>query len=354
MKILYIDLFSQYGHTSLNRIYIKKICELGYQVDFIVRKGYVEELGIFNENIVWPIPEMYFDPNAGKILDRYRQWQMLFYIKRNFDLKQYKYVFFSFFEEISFYLSGIKGNVILLNHANVAGLDNLIKRYFLKKLNNRATFMVFHKSIKDRFNKFGIMNILVEPLGLFAPFKGIPLSTQIEILSGMDERLVSKGFRYKIFCPTGSKYNDQFISDLINDTFFLNFLTDHQILLIIKDNNITSNHRNIIILNFFISDHQYQSVFKECDCLLIAYPSSFRYKVSAALFECFSNEKPCILSGIESFIAFSKHFNYNPFYETKQQLAQRIIFLMENMSIETGGHYRYLDKLNPKFDFLLN
>ena len=347
-KVLYIDLFSQYGHSNLNKVFISRFENLGYDLNYVVREGYIEELEISKKKVVWAIPEKYFSNSFGKLKGRFIQYKMLTYIKNNISTTEYELLFFSFFEEISFGFANLKGNIVLMNHSNISGLTNRFKLFFLKKSSTKAKILVFHESIKVRLSEFGINHVIVEPLGLF---KAYPTETdliKIEKLRKIDDRLLSVEFEFRILIPTASKYDNSFISEVTSNPTFLNFLKTENILLIVKDKSIQSSHKNVLVIDSFLSDDSYKSIFMISDTLLLHYPHTFEYKISAALFECFANYKPVLLSNIASFKAFNAHFEYQPFYENQEQLIESINELKHFLSSsDKRPIYRNLDALNP-------
>ena len=352
-KILYVDLFSQYGHTNLNRVYIDRFNEIGYKVEFVLRKDYINELKIPFEDVRLALPERYFDCRAGKIKDRFLQWKMLRLIINKIDLDQYNIIFFSFFEEMSICMSGIKGNLIFLNHSNVTGLENVLKLFFLKRVAKIGKILVFHESIKNRFSEFGINNVLVEPLGLAKPYD-LEMDRQDEVLRSLDHRLISPFYRVKILVPTGSKYNDLLIKNAINDPLFLSFIIANKVLIIIKDITLSSDCENICLLESYLSNIQYQILFRSSDCIIINYPETFRYKVSATLFECFANKKPCFLIDIDSFRLFQEYFNYEPYYNDIPSLISLIKTFIEEIDEISMQPYINIESLNPQFDSVVN
>ena len=262
-------------------------------------------------------------------------------------------VFFSYFDEIVFSLTGMNGNLFFMNHSNVSGLENTFKRFFLKYIERMGTILVFHQTIRDQFLKFGIKRVIVEPLGLCLPYVNDVIKQKI-LLSKIDIRLVDLDFRLKIFIPTIAKYQDGFLNTVVTNAFFLNFLIENKVLLIIKDNAIEVNHPNICLLKSFLSDEIYQSVFISADFLMLHYPSSFKYKVSASLFECFSNNKPCFLSDIDAFRVFQSHFNYDPYYNSIEKLTEVIQVSIETKDEIIKYPYNSTSLLNPSLETIQN
>jgi hypothetical protein len=350
-RILYIDLICQFGHVNINKNIINRFIELGLSVDIVFRKGYAERLNIPLDLVKWEVPESWFYDADDSVRERYFQYKALREIKHKFPLRDYDYIFMSSFEEISLFFSGFKGNLLLLNHGNVAGLDNRIKRFFLKRISRYSTIIVFFENIKKRFIESGITKVMVEPHGFPHPYNKSDVEIQW-LLNSMDPRLTSSEFKFKIFAPTGSKYNDNFISTLLQKQEFLNFLSSQNLLFILKDKPINVNHKNIIALPDYVADEEYQSIFLNADCILIHYPPSFIYRVSAVLHECFANQKPCLLSDIESFDVFNPHFTYPAFYKNTDELISRINNLIDNRNV-LNSPYVNLDSLKISYESLL-
>ena len=352
-SVLYIDTFSQFGHTNLNKVFIQQFKNKGYKVSVIARENYLSDIEVSNVDAVLKIPESFYVTNAGRIKDRFLQWRKLQFIKKRVPFMQYDVVFFSYFDEIVFSLTGMNGNLFFMNHSNVSGLENTFKRFFLKYIERMGTILVFHQTIRDQFLKFGIKRVIVEPLGLCLPYVNDVIKQKI-LLSKIDIRLVDLDFRLKIFIPTIAKYQDGFLNTVVTNAFFLNFLIENKVLLIIKDNAIEVNHPNICLLKSFLSDEIYQSVFISADFLMLHYPSSFKYKVSASLFECFSNNKPCFLSDIDAFRVFQSHFNYDPYYNSIEKLTEVIQVSIETKDEIIKYPYNSTSLLNPSLETIQN
>ena len=279
---------------------------------------------------------------------------MLLYIKKNISILNYDLIFFSFFEEISFVFANLKGNIVLMNHSNVSGLKSYIKRFFLKKCNLNAKFLVFHNSIKARFAEFGINNVIVEPLGLSQPYFKIIDEQTLGQINKVYSRTFSENFKFRILIPSDSKYGSRLIANHILNEKFLNFLEKENILIIIKSNSINILNKNILQINPFLPDHIYKLFFNISDTIILDYPETFEYKVSAALFECFSNNKPVLLSSIKSFKIYNEYFNYNPYYLNTEQLINLIYELRLYLIDNNKKCYKNIENLNPNLNSIFN
>lgn len=350
--VLYIDTFSQFGHTNLNKVYLQEFRKKGCKISVIARSNYFKEIEVFEDEVLLRIPESYYF-HTGSIQSRLLEIKILRFINKNVELKNFDIVFFSYFDEIAFYFSRLKGNLFFMNHSNVSGLENRIKRFFLKSISQRGTILVFHETIQDQFVKYGINNIIIEPLGLSLPYKNNILKNN-NILKDIDTRLIDDFFYLKIFIPTLSKYGDNFLTNSLLDDSFKSLLEEKKILLIIKDKNLDIKHPNVCLLNNFINDEIYQAVFLKSDILILQYPKSFKFKVSASLLECFSNNKPCFISDIEAFRVFDVYFNYDPYYNSLTQLINLIQIACVNKDTILSHPYKKTSLLNPKLNSVIN
>jgi hypothetical protein len=347
--VLYIDTYSKFGHTNLNNVFIQKFKQIGFQVKVVARKNYLTNINIPQSEVALAIPDKFYSPRAGKIKDRIEQWKILKLIFKSIPIEKFDYVFFSYFDEIAFSFSTFRGNLFLLNHSNVSGLENYFKRFFLKCTSQKGTFVVFHQTIKDQFNKFGFNNVIVEQLGLPEPYE-VDLTSRQSFLNDIDIRFNSNLYQAKVFVPSVSKYQNDFFKKAISDKTFLKLLEAQNILLVLKDQTVKISHPNICIIHSYLSDEEYKAVFTTSDLIVLHYPTTFKYKVSALLFECFANKKPCLLYDIESFRVFGDHFAYNPFYNNLEEFCNITTNLIKHFKTNTFQLYLNLEILNPTLD----
>ena len=347
-KILFIDVFCPYGHINLNKTFINQFNKLGYEVDFVLKKGYNKEIGVEENSLKWSVPDFYYRESAGKILSRLNSFFILFLLRAKVNTREYDYIFFSSYEEISLWFSGFRGKFILINHANIAGLENFLKRFFIKRLSKSSINVVFHDFIRISAEKYGIRNIKVQPLGLSNPYR-IDIAKQKTILSDINEKLINEHLSDIIFIPSGQKYGDNFIKEIIESKVFIEFLSSKNILLVIKDKTIKCSENNILMINNYISNEQYENLFLASTLVLLNYPHSFKNRVSAILFESFSCNKACLLSEIKGFTSFRNYFNYNPYYSDIESLISRIDDYLNYSKDDSNNPYKNLENLNPNF-----
>lgn len=351
-RLLFIETFGGLGHLGINRLLINGYRDLGLTVDLVMREGYCGKLQLPQHLVQWAIPNRWFPNNPSKIRDRYCQIRILLRIKKQVDLREYDYIVFSYFDEVPLFLSGIRGNLFLICHGNVSGLNNPIKKFFLTRVAERGSLVVFHEFIRQHCEWHGISNVLVEPHGMQEPFS-VDEETRTRVLQSIDERLVSNDFAHIVFVPKGSKFCDRLIERAIADPRFMLFLADRRIVLVIMGTRLHSSCANVVVHPRRLSDLEFQAVFLHSSCVILSYPKSFTFRVSAILFECFSNNKPCVLSAIESFKVFEPHFNYDPFFIDIAGLMTALETVLSLPAEVRGAPYGNLESLTPRFARLL-
>lgn len=352
LKILFIDPICPDGHINLNSNFVNWFYELPIKVDYVFKKGYSKKIGVHEADLKLEIASNLFDEKAGTIRFRWNLFRIIKIVKRNFQFEDYDYIFFSCYEEISMYFSNPRGNLVLVNHANIAALNNPIKRFFIKRLAKRSLFIVFHEFIRQRCFVFGIRNVQVESIGLSKPYSKIGSPLLNTSLLSLDSRILNGRFKHLVFIPSGSKYNMSLLSEVTADKDFVSYLKEKQILLVVKDKNLFKIDDNIVVINKFLSEREYQYLFQKSSCLLLIYPESFCYRISAILFECFSNNKLCFLSEIAGFTAFKNFFNYNPFFLNKQSLIDRIDEMLLYPESLMADPFKEREFFTQRFDFL--
>ncbi len=319
MRILYIDSICPFGHLALNRLYISTLVKEGFDVSLALKEGYYEALGAPGGTLKVTVPARWYDESAKQIQARVNIWRALRYIRRRTDESDYDIIFLSSYEEISLWAASFKTHCLIVNHANVAGLDHPVRRWFARRLARNATGLVFAEFIRQRALFHGIHGVQVIPQGLVKRYA--PEADTKELLRSIDSRLAEAEWRHLVFVPSGAKYDDGFIGRVVDDADFLRFLRDRNIVLVIKSVELRSDCENIIVFSKRLTAAQYQALFNASTCLLLHYPASFTYRVSATLIECFSNDKACLLSDIASFRAFAGKFRYDPFYDSQPALC---------------------------------
>jgi len=345
-KILYIDPLSPNGHINFNNIQIKSLYKIFDSIDFSFKKGYEKKICIKNTETIFLIPEKFYKSTNNKIITRINLLKILRYIKKNIDLSIYDFIIFSSYEEISLYFSFIKYPLILVNHNNIVNLNNPIKRFFFKKVAKNNINLVLNDYIKDYLIKMGIQNIEVINHGL-----PLPMDNKILKQNFSGKFSFIDNFEWVIFSASSSSSDKIFIDSLLPNKAFQSFLNKNNILFILKGDYTNHSHsNNIYIINNYLTDKEYQYLFLKCSIILICYPPSFKYRVSATLLECMTNNKLCLLSDIEALGVYKHFFKYNPYYKTVDDLINKIDLLINNYQELKENPYLNLSELNSSIE----
>ena len=340
-KLLYIDYLSESGHISFNKNFIKEISELDLNIDYIFKASYSSKLGI-KDNIL-TIPNKFYSSSNG-FITRLNYIKILRFINQKINLNNYDYVLLSSYEEISLYFSRIKTKLILLNHNNLEGLGNSIKRFFLKKNSNSNYNIVFEKYMIDYLEKFKIKNLFKISHGLPAPIDQTIIKNTIFI---KNHSIKLDSFNKIIFIPTLSYLDKEFLVQLVTDKGFIDFLNINNVLLILKTKEVFNvNLANFVVINEFLTEIDFNSIFFKSDLIILKYPITFKNRVSSLFFHCIANNKTCLINKIDALYAFKNKINYECYYESKEELISKIKI---NINLEKNNKYSYW--MNPKQDF---
>ena len=239
----------------------------------------------------------------------------------------------------------------MVNHNNISGLDNFVKRFFFKRISKKNTHIVFEDYIKKRLYQIGVKNVLVFPHGIPDPIVGHSIDDNLSQLF-LPKKIDYANYKYVLFSPSSST-DQPFINKLIKNKRVLSFFEENKILLILKGNLDTSLSENIIVINKYLSKDQYQNIFIKSNFILLCYPTSFKYRVSAVFFECIANNKICLLSDIEAFNCYESHMNFNPFFKNIDDFLIKLNDLMKTEDNMITNPYKNRGKLIPNFNELM-
>lgn len=350
-KILFIDPLSPKGHLNFNSIYIKYLYEHCHNIDFAFKVDYDKHFKLKTNAVIYQIPKKFYEKTNNKILSRFYLLRIFRYIKENCNLDQYDFVLMSSFEEISLYMASYTTPVFLVHHNNFRSIDNPFKLYFYKKVANKNCNIVFEHYMKKMLDSLGVERTFVVRHGLQKPIDE-------KILDNNNLRIKFKNinkYDHVIFSPSASSADNDFITKLLSNNDFISCLESNNILLILKgDFKIKHQHRNISIIKRYLTDIEYNYLFLRSSAILISYPLSHIYRVSAVLFECISNNKLCLVSKIDSLLVYKEYFKYDPYFGSKEELIKKIGSIIEFLSSGETNMYKNQLDLQPNFKEVLN
>ena len=347
MKILYIDHISPNGHVNFNKIHLQALLSLKHDIYCIFKKDYLRKINIENIIIYKEIPLCLYKNNTNGFIERVFYLLQLLFIKFNAKFSTFDFVIFAAYEPISLFFAKIKTPTFLINHNTISGLDkSRLKEFFTKKISKKNIHLVFDKHMQKRLEKSKIFKSKIIPHGYCMPFTNNLNSLYIDSLNEMDHRIYKSEYSI-IFCPSSTSIDKEFVFQIITNERFNNFLFENKIILLIKGNyncNFSFN-KNIISINRFFTDIEYQFLLKLSKVIILPYGKDFKYRTSGIMFECFSNNIPCLISNIASMRTYSAHFNYNPYFNNISDLQFKILTVLNE--IKYPHIYLQIDKLNP-------
>lgn len=336
MNLLYIDIISSPSHKNFNNIYLKNIKNLGIDIFTIFREGYSECIDVYGINNLFKVPNKLYKGN-GSFSKRLSYIKILFYIKQRINVFDYDYIIMSSYEEISLFFSFYYQNIILINHNNLANLGNRLKRIIFKFISYRKTHVVFEGYFKDYCLQIGVSNVKVVSHGLPEPISKSTINH--DVLKGY---LGPEQYNYRvIFSPSSSSVDRDFIDNMLLDDKFTDFLEKNQWVFIVKGSGYKVCSKNVIIINNYLSEIEYNSLLIRSDIVLLSYPVSHKYRVSAVFFECVANNKLMIMSDIELFKSYEN-------YIKKPMFFTNVSMIIEHMKSYNG--FLWIDKQLPYRD----
>jgi hypothetical protein len=348
MKILYIDYLSPEGHKNFNQIHICSLLSLNYEIHCVFRRGYYEDI-LTNENnvsLLMELSDSLYKGHANGLITRIFYFFQLLRIKNKIKFSSYDAVILSSYEPISLFFANIKYPMYIVNHNTIANWDRYnIKKFFIKQLGKRHIHVVFTEEMQQRLESFNVKNVIIVPHGYNKPFSIESPNALLQSLFAIDKRINESEYII-VSCFSSHFINDALIQQIICNEEFNDFLILKNILITLKGKFGKNENigKNIILIEQHLTDIEYKYLFSKSHIILIPYNEKFRYRTSGILFECFANNKPCLITKIESMLYYSRYFNYYPFFETISELQIQILNILIDENI---SKYKFLNELNP-------
>lgn len=318
MKILYIDPFSSLSHVNFNKMHIEAIYKITRDIHFVFKEDYYREVGVQSSNVCYTIPSSCIKRNNSGLINRFYMCLVLWKIRMNVPLIQYDKIIFAAYEEISLFFAFYSVPLFLINHNNISGLDNKVKRFFFKAISKRNTHIVLESYIKDYLNSLGISKVEVVHHGLISSYSNYS-SNRVDALWM---------YRKFLFSPSMLSTDVLFMKNLIEDKMFLKYLEEHDLFLILRSKILKSSSNRIRIFSDYLSKEDYRWYFLNATAILLFYPKSFKYRVSGVLLESISCGKKTILSDIKAFRQYENLFGANAYFSSIEDLLKSIEFVL--------------------------
>jgi hypothetical protein len=352
-KVLYIEADSPLGHIPFNLGYISRLSERAdVSLSLVCRKAYFGSAGASPAAIVKEIPHrLYLKKSGGKFISRVFMLLRYLYVRWTVDIAAYDKVICAGYDEMALFFSFIRRPLLLVNHDNVRGLDNAVKRFFLKKISGRHSHIVFEEYIASRMRAQGISNVFVVKHGLSAPFA----PAERGVLKAIHERITGAAGEKIILCLSLSSADMQLLDELVHDASFGRLMARHNMLLVVREHRhrLAVDSPNILRLNTLLSTAQYRALFLHSFAVLLPYPDTFRYRVSNVLHECISNNKLCFASDIPALRVYARHMRYPYYYSGVEELVACIASAVEKKVDSATDKYINTDALQTDFSEIL-
>ena len=343
MRILYIDPISSSSHINFNIIHINAIRKITTNIDFVIKEGYWNEISIPESKVKYAIPITYITKNKGRLISRFYMCLTLWKIRLNIHLQQYDKIILSTYDEIALFFAFYKKPIYLINHNNIASLNNNIKRFFFKHISSINTHIVFEKYIKDYLNSINILNVIVIKHGLVSHY---PSNT------------IPNEFSYKkkkyLFSPSASSVDWEFVENIIYQKKFITYIENNDIYIILRSNKTYyPPSKHIKIITSYLSKEKYISYFYNAAAILLIYPKSFKYRISGVLMEAISYQKRAIMSDIESFRQYKDLFGIDSYFFSTESLIHSIEFALKQQNQILYLSNNQKEQLMPDYSALL-
>ena len=341
MRILYFDMWSPAGHVVFNKIHLAALSRLG-DVYTIFKEGYYT----FDYPHVFhylDIPSHYYRKGEGYYKSRFRLAGMIRWVWKQVSKEKWDYVILSSYDPLALFLSQRFKDAIVIDHNTIGLLDSKTLGFPLRHLSKGIRHVVFNDYMKSRFNAMGIDNVSIVPHGF------IPMNCEqksIDEIKGIRQKFSLDPEDRIVFLPSLSRSNIDVVGQFIYNDDFNSFLKEHGLKLITKSGVKRESKSNIIIIDGYLPQGEYEYLFQNSSCNVLFYSQDFKYRTSGVLNECFANNIPCVFSDCPALEVYRPYFN-NPHcvFHNGDELKGSILSVLQ-----TGGndYYKSLEDIeNP-------
>lgn len=338
MKILFIDTESFSSHANFNRIHIKALIKDGHNVEGAFKEGYTKLLNVPNLKTVSEIPEyLYEHGKETQIWGRFLMLLRLWKVRRDVQFKSYDAIVLSYYDETVLPFSFYPRGVYLINHINADGLHYWLKRKLFLLLASFDTQIMISKKAYEYAKSLRAKRCELVYHGLPSPY-----DFRIERPDWMTHR-------YSLFSPSATSSDFDLLQELLQYPQFNELLQVKDIQFIVRSNRqLSTNNPNVRIIDYYMSDKEYQGCFVHSDVIMVSYVDDFKYRVSAVMLECISNNKKVVARQTEGLMEYKDIIGEDSYYTTVDQ----ILSVIKNR-IAGNRHVLYNNfNYEPNYSFL--
>lgn len=337
-KVLFIDPSDLIGHIAFNTIYIEALRKQTSTLHIILRESHALSYYDFQSDMyVMKIPEILY-PNikANSLVKRIYEYFRCIYVFSKINSNNYDDILLSHYDEILLSLLPLPKNLSLINHDNARGFSNLIKSFCLKHVSKKVKQIVLENFALEEFKKNKIFNVYRICHGIRKPFNSD--SREFYKIVG------NNSYKYYLFLP--SVATDTYKVKSYFGAEFSKFLSTYNIGVITK--TAIEGVDNLIIIPKYLTEVAYESLFLFSSIILVIYPDTFKFRVSAVFYEACANKKKILLNSLPSLEYSREYCNYDPLFSNEDDLINKIKILLPTTEL-----YAYSEE-QPDFSAILS
>lgn len=316
MKILLIDQLAVQQHIKYIQVWIKLLEELNFEFDIITKKNILDNLKIKNKNKLNLDNYSRSINSSNFFIRKIKLFRLLINISRKINFKEYDYIIFLSFDNITMFLSfWLKGTkFLLILHNNLRHIDNCIIKFLFNKLGKRNTLITLDDYIYDGLKKRKIdSKRILHPL--------LEIKDEVTRLKLNDEII--------IFSPSITSIDEKLIKNIIENKVIQEILVKKNIKLILRTKLKSPKLKNIILLNdSYLKD--YDKIFLKAKIIFLPYSKDFKLRISGVLLESLYLGKGIILPRYNDLSYFLK-FNVGTSTIKGFEKIDDLINILENI-----------------------
>lgn len=342
MRILYFDIWSPLGHNVFNNIHLKALSQVG-DVYTVFKEGYCK----YNYPHVYhylDVPGSYYVKGEGYYKSRWRLSRMIRWVWKSISKEKWDHIILASYDPLALFLSGKFKNSYVIDHNTISLLDSTRLGFPFRHLSKDIRHIVFNEDMKARLNLMGFQNVAIVPHG-FLPMEGDGLSIEDEVRI---RRKFSLGQNDKIvFLPSFSISTKDVVGQYIYNDDFNEFLKTQGLKLVTKSSVKRSSKSNIIVVEGYLPQDEYDYLFLHSSCNILFYSQNFKYRTSGVLNECFANSIPCVFSDNPALKAYLPYINNNAcVFSNTEELKKSIVSVL---GIDKREYYRNLEEIKDPY-----
>lgn len=342
MRILYFDVWSPQGHYVFNNIHLKALSQIG-DVYTVFREGYYK----FDYPHVKPFLEVkdsLYAKNRGYYYTRLKLSGVIKWVWSQVSSVKWDCIILSSYDPFALFVSQRFKNAMVIDHNTLELLDSKIHGFPLRHLSINNRHIVFNNAMKKKLMESGINNVSVVPHG-FLPMNVERLSPEEE--SQLLQRYSLTPKEKIIFFPSLSKSSYDMFGEELYNSDFNDFLKQNGAKVITKSKIKRDSMSNIIIINGYLPDKDYNYLFLHSSCNVLLYSTDFKYRSSGVLNECFANNISCIISDCPALKEYLSYINNEKcVFRNSDEIRESILSVL---SRNDSNYYKNLEEIkNPQ------